>query len=461
MIATTMANKFVPHPYQKETLEWLMNLTVVEDKPGGMLFLEPGLGKTVTTLTWFRYLQDAGLAKQMVVVAPIRVRDNVWPTEPYEWSHLNDMTVAVVGSGRWKANGDEDLIVVNPDSLTKFAKWAKEVKVKPDVLVVDESGDFRSWSSTRTKAIRKVAPGCKYRLCLTATPVPESAADIFPQAWVVDGGERLGKNITQFRSRFCYRGGFDGKEWLLHKGAAEEIANSVADISLVGGVEGNLNLPDLGEEIHRIPVDEWIRLIYKDLDRKDTLRLDGSTIVPKNAAGKRMLLRQLCNGSVYDEEKNVHHLHDEKLDYLVGLIGNCEGPVLLAYQFDHDIDSIQRVIPDVQTIRGGDNSNKVVKLIKAWNKSEVPVLAVQPQALSHGVNMQRGTCQDIVWYGLSESLLVFQQLNTRVWRQGVANPVTIHQLVLDKTVDTAMIKSLDRKTLAQADFLSLLPQVGG
>lgn len=455
-----MANRFTPHPYQKETLDWLMNLTVVEDKPGGMLFLEPGLGKTVTTLTWFRYLQDAGLAKQMVVVAPIRVRDNVWPTEPYEWSHLNDMTVAVVGSGKWKAKGDEDLIVVNPDSLTKFAKWTKEVKVKPDVLVVDESGDFRSWSSTRTKAIRKVAPGCKYRLCLTATPVPESAADIFPQAWIIDGGERLGKNITQFRSRFCYRGGFDGKEWLLHKGAAEQIANSVADISLVGGVEGNLSLPDLGEEIHRIPADEWVRLIYKDLDKKDSIVLGEQENVPKNAAGKRMMLRQLCNGSVYDSVKEVHHIHDDKLDYLVDLVGSRVGPVLLAYQFDHDIDSIGQVL-DVETIRGGDSSAKVMKLIDRWNRSDVPVLAVQPQALSHGVNMQKGTCQDIIWYGLPESLLVFQQLNTRVWRQGVANPVTIHQLVLDKTVDSAMIKSLDRKQLAQADFLDLLPRVQG
>ena len=152
-------------------------------------------------------------------------------------------------------------------------------------------------------------------------------------------------------------------------------------------------------------------------------------------------------------------MHDDKLDYLVDLVGSRVGPVLLAYQFDHDIDSIGRVL-DVETIRGGDSSAKVVKLIDRWNRSDVPVLAVQPQALSHGVNMQKGTCQDIIWYGLPESLLVFQQLNTRVWRQGVANPVKIHQLVLDKTVDTAMIKSLDRKQLAQADFLKLLPQVG-
>ena len=459
MIATIMTSKFNPHPYQKETLDWLMNLTVVDDKPGGMLFLEPGLGKTVTTLTWFQNLHDFGLAKQLLVVAPIRVRDNVWPQEPKVWKHLTNMSVAVLGSGKWKAKGDEDILVVNPDSLNKFIKWAKENKVKPDALIVDESGDFRSWSSTRTKAIRKVAPKCKYRLCLTATPVPESAVDVFPQAWIIDGGERLGKNITQFRSKFCYRGGYEGKEWLLHKGAAEEIATSISDISLVGSVEGNLELPELGEEIHKIPVDNWIRLIYKDLDKKDSIVLGERENVPKNAAGKRMMLRQLCNGSVYDSDKEVYHIHDDKLDYLVDLVASRVGPVLLAYQFDHDIDSIQSVL-DVETIRGGDSSTKVMKLIDQWNRSEVPVLAVQPQALSHGVNMQKGTCQDIIWYGLSESLLVFQQLNTRVWRQGVKNPVKIHQLVLDKTVDTVMIKSLDRKQLAQADFLKLLPKVG-
>jgi len=435
-----------------------MNLTVIEGLPGGMLFLEPGLGKTVTTLTWFQNLYDFGLTKQLLVVAPVRVRDNVWPQEPKEWSHLTGLSVAVLGSGKWKATGKEDILVVNPDSLNKYLLWAKENKVKPDALIVDESGDFRSWSSTRTKAIRKVAPKCKYRICLTATPVPEAASDVFPQAWIIDGGERLGKNITQFRAEFCYRGGFDGKEWLLHKGASERIAKCIADISLVGGVEGNLDLPPVDDSIHAIQSDDWFKGIYKDLDKKDTIVLGERENVPKNAAGKRMMLRQICNGSVYDSDKEVHHIHDNKLKYLTDLVASRVGPVLLAYQFDHDIDSIQGVL-DVETIRGGDTSTKVVKLIKAWNNSEIPILAVQPQALSHGVNMQKGTCQDIIWFGLPESLLVFQQLNTRVWRQGVKNPVTIHQLVLDKTVDTRMIKSLDRKSLAQSQFLSLLPQV--
>lgn len=455
----TMASKFVPHAYQKETLDWLMSLTVIDDQPGGMLFLEPGLGKTVTTLTWFRSLQDFGMAKQLVVVAPIRVRDNVWPQEPKAWSHLAEMKVAVLGSGKWKATGDEDILVVNPDSLDKFIKWAKTKSVRADALIVDESGDFRSWSSTRMKAMRKLAPKFKYRLCLTATPVPESAADIFPQAWIVDGGKRLGKNITQFRSNFCYRGGFDGKEWLLHKGAADTIAKSVSDISLVGSVAGNLELPPVSEEIHRIPSDFWLKDIYKTLDKKDSIVLGEEENVPKNAAGKRMMLRQVCNGSVYDSNKDVHKIHSVKLDHLVDLVESRKGPVLLAYQFDHDIAAIQSVL-DVETIRGGDSSAKVVKLIERWNMSDIPVLAVQPQALSHGVNMQKGTCQDIIWFGLSESLLVFQQLNTRVWRQGVRNPVKIHQLVLDKTVDTAMIKSLDRKALTQAAFLNLLPRVG-
>ena len=455
-----MTAKLTMHPYQEQTLKWLNDLTIIDGFPGGMLFLEPGLGKTVTTLTWFQNLLDFGLAKQLLVVAPIRVRDNVWPQEPKAWAHLTHLSVAVLGSGKWKATGKEDILVVNPDSLNKYLKWSKENKVSPDTLIVDKSGDFRSWSSTRTKAIRKVAPKCKFRLCLTATPVPESAADVFPQAWIIDGGERLGKNITQFRSKFCYRGGYDGNEWILHKGAAEQIAEKIADISLVGSVEGNLDLPELSTEIHDIPTDEWFRVLYKDLDKKDSIVLGEYETVPKNAAGKRMMLRQLCNGSVYDSDKEVHHIHDDKLDYLVELVGRCEGPVLLAYQFDHDIDSIQSVL-DVETIRGGDSSTKVVKLIDAWNKSEVPILAVQPQALSHGVNMQKGTCQDIIWYGLPESLLVFQQLNTRVWRQGVQNPVKIHQLTLTKTVDSRMIKGLDRKALTQSDFLALLPRVGG
>ena len=100
------------------------------------------------------------------------------------------------------------------------------------------------------------------------------------------------------------------------------------------------------------------------------------------------------------------------------------------------------------------------KTIEAWNRDEIPVLAVQPQALSHGVNMQKGSCGTVLWYGVPDSLLTFQQLNTRVHRQGVRNPVAIKQILTRKTVDMKMNWSINRKALKQQTFLDRLTKIG-
>lgn len=451
--------EFHPHLYQDDTIDWMNDRVLVHGHDGGLIFHEPGLGKTVTLLSWFNQMLRLRYVRRMVVVAPIRVRDNVWPSEHEQWDHLKHLRVVRVGSGKWPDPGDAEVITVNPESLAKLPDYCKKHNLDPDVLVVDESGDFRTWSSKRMRWMRKNLKQFKYRWCLTATPVPETVMDVFPQSWIVDMGATLGSNITQFRNRFCYRGGFDGKEWILHKGNEKVIAELVSPMCLTGSVNGCLWLPERRSHLITTPLGKG-RKYYAELEKKEMLTLDdGTEVIPKNAGTRRNLLKQICNGCVYDDDKQVHRLHADKLDQLVSAVRHISTPVMIAYQYDHDLMQLTDTYPTARVINGKTSSAHADETIRLWNESEVPILLVQPQALSHGVNMQKGTCRDVFWFSLPDSLLVFQQLNTRVYRQGVQNPVTIHQLVTRNTVDRALVGRLDRKAIAQAEFLSMLPTV--
>ena len=54
-------------------------------------------------------------------------------------------------------------------------------------------------------------------------------------------------------------------------------------------------------------------------------------------------LAQFANGAVYDDERNIHEIHNEKVDKLAEIVEAANGnSVLVFYQFKHDIPRITK-----------------------------------------------------------------------------------------------------------------------
>jgi SNF2 family DNA or RNA helicase len=67
---------------------------VIDNEKYG-LFLDMGLGKTVSTLTAFSELQLLD-TKKMLVIAPKQVAKDTWVDEVDKWNHLNHLKVSLV-----------------------------------------------------------------------------------------------------------------------------------------------------------------------------------------------------------------------------------------------------------------------------------------------------------------------------------------------------------------------------
>ena len=439
--------KFKPHGYQQAAIEWIY------EHPACGLFLDMGLGKTVTTLTALRsIIYDYGDVCRALVIAPKRVAEETWPAELAKWDHLADLTYSLVAGSRKDRlaalDTGADIDIIGRDNVS----WLVDHYGKAwpyDAIVIDELSSFKSHQSKRFKALKKVRPLSKRVIGLTGTPAPNSYIDLWPQLYLLDRGARLGKTITIFRDQFCI-----GKRWPsmpvtlyeIRPGAEPEIDKQIGDICISMSATDYLDMP--GRTYIELPVTLPTQALakYKEMAREAVTELGGEAITAANAAVLSGKLLQLANGFAYQEDGSVKHLHDVKLDALEELIEAAQGqPVLVFYTFKSDLDRIRSRFKDAKTIEDDD-------IIARWNSGQVPLLCLHPQSAGHGLNLQQGGSL-IAWFGLPWSLEYYQQANARLYRQGQEKPVRIYHIIAKGTIDERVLEVLSGKDKRQADLL--------
>ena len=193
---------------------------------------------------------------------------------------------------------------------------------------------------------------------------------------------------------------------------------------------------------------------YDTMERDMVLSLPEDELDAVNAASLTGKLLQMANGAVYDENHKVVHIHDRKLDALEDLIESANGkPILVAYWYKHDRERILARF-DARDI---DTS----KDISDWNDGKIPVALIHPASAGHGLNLQDGG-STIIWFGLTWSLELYQQLNARLWRQGQKNTVVIEHIITAGTVDEDVMNALEKKDMSQSALMEAVKaRIGG
>ncbi len=438
--------KYIPYSYQEYALKFILN-----SKAAG-IFLDCGLGKTVITLTAIAELMHNRFEiSKALVIAPLRVSENVWDVEAKKWGHLKHLRVAkVLGSEKKRIqalNTNADIYVINRENT----KWLVDYYKKDwpfDMLVLDELSSFKSHRAKRFKALRKVRPLCKRVVGLTGTPAPNGLIDLWAQVYLLDSGQRLGKTISGYRDRYFLPDKRNQHVIFSYKpkeGAEEAIYKKLSDICISMKNRDYLTLPERMDNILGINLPPKVLEQYRQLERDLLLPLLEGDIVAGSAAVLTNKLLQITGGAVYDEEKKVQILHDEKLKALEDLVEATNGkPVLVYYNYRHELERIQKQF----LCRVLDTA----KDMEDWNKGEIPVMLAHPASAGHGLNLQNGG-STIIWFGLPWSLELYQQANARIHRQGQKNTVVVHHLVAKETIDEDVMQVLAKKQAGQEALL--------
>jgi SNF2 family DNA or RNA helicase len=441
--------KFIPHDYQKIAIEKII------DGPAVGLFLEMGLGKTVSALTAIQeLLYDYFDVSKVLVIAPLRVTQSTWSGEIEKWDHLQGLRLSkVLGSEKQRVEAlhqPADIYIINRENTEWLVDYYGR-KWPFDMVVIDELSSFKNPRSKRFRALRKVRPLIKRIVGLTGTPAPNGLIDLWSQIYLLDQGERLGKTLTGYRNRYFDPGRRNQNivfEWIPKPFAEERIYEKISDICVSMKAEDWLQLPGRIDNAIEVELPEKAKSQYKQLEKDLILPLLGSDVTAANAAVLTNKLLQMANGAIYDEFGEAKEIHDAKLEALEEVVEAANGkPVLVVYSYRHDLDRIKNQLKKYKP-RTLDSDQDV----QDWNAGKTQVLLLHPASGGHGLNLQTGG-NIIVWFGLTWGLEYYQQANARLYRQGQIERVIVHHIVAKGTMDEEVLKALTGTAATQNDLM--------
>jgi superfamily II DNA or RNA helicase len=441
-----MTETFRPFDYQIPMIEHLL----ANDRAA--LFVSPGKGKTVVTLTALDTLATIGQLKGALIVAPLRVCSITWPAQVARWAHTSWMRVAnlrtAAGMQAW-LDGSADIYLINsellPNRLPQMFPKRKGFLPPVDTLVIDELSLAKNPQSKRFQALHKHLAAIPRRWGLTGTPIPNNYLDLFMQIKMLDDGQRLGRTFSDYKSDWFYPADYMGYSFKLQTGAKEQIDRRLADLALVMvGDASDLPASSIIDIPATMPADAAKQ--YRTLQKEMLAEIADGEITAPSAGVLVNKLLQLTSGAVYDEDRNVLTVHDAKLDVLRDLLAKHKGePVLVLCAFKHESARILNALPQARMF---DEFQ-----LAEWQAGKIPVWVADPRSLSHGIDGLQKSCRIAVWCSLTYSHETYVQTNARLVRTGQTAETIIYRIICPGTIDDAVAEALRDKSQTQSGML--------
>lgn len=455
--------------YQQRALRFII------DNPFCALFVDMGLGKTVSALSAIKHLfYKQKLTAPVLLVAPIRVIYSVWRQEAVKWKHTESLTFSLVhGSAKARMQAltrDAHIYLVNPEGvkwlIDYYGRLARGDKDKFEkiwpfrMLVIDESTFFKESHTQRFKALRRVLHLFDRRIILTGTPTPNSLLQLWAQMFIVDLGEALGHTFNNFRDRFFEKQDYMGYSYRLRDGAKDHLDRLLRPTVLRLQDSDWLDMPGLVKAYIDVNLPPAAQKLYEDFEKEMFLELETASVEALNAATLTQRCHQIANGAIYalDNEtqaKDWHVLHDAKIEALKEYLEELgDQRCIIAYTFKHDLARLRAQLPDAPVL-----GKKADEIIEEWKAGKHQYIFIHPQSGGHGINNLQVNCRHVLFFSIPWSGESYDQLIARVGparRAGQEEPTVVHHIRAMNTVDEAIVMALERKAAGQRELLESL-----
>ena len=445
----------------------------IKDHPNCALWVDMGLGKTVSTLTALKDLKESFDVAHILVIAPVRVARKTWDDEIEEWAHLKGLTTHhIMGTVEQRLAaladaGKYDITLINREQIAwLFDQMVKGVGKKRrltqpwvwDTVVIDEASSFKNQSSNRWKALRKLRKFFDRCIELTGTPAPKGYIDLWAQMALLDRGKRLGWDEKAYKTRwFDMPSRYDpGRTAKIKEGAKSQIQDAIRDIVISMDAEDYLDLPPIMYNSINVSLSRKEMATYKEMERDFIIEMDDKKITAVNSGVLSGKLLQLANGAIYyDDKQNFKEFHNHKIEATLELLEDIDAPVMLGYNYKSDAVRLKKALAPWARKNG-----KVVKQLEtkadedAWNRGEIDVLLLHPASGGHGLNLHKCECETIILFGLNWSLELYQQLNARLagGHRRIGKNVIIHHIISEGTADEVVMSRLEERDITQQDL---------
>lgn len=425
--------------------------------------MRSGKSKAVIDLLCYKYMK--GEITGVVILAPNGVHEN-WvrrelPRHASVEYHSAFYTAIKRKTKRHQAKMDAliqersklAILTVNSESVWRdhakqtILAFAKGHRGKL-ALIVDESHDYRTPSSKRSRAVRSLARHCALVRILTGTSVDNSPLHAWSQFEILSPGALGFKTFTQFKSRYAIyelartRSGRQFNRLVRYQNM-DELRSKIGEWASVVLRRDCADMPepDLRKSIFELT--PKIRKVYDELIKSYTLEemmLDG---------GARMLkLQQIASGWYFNEDKEVVDIVPDKdnprLLRLQQELEGINGKVIIWARFRPEIDKICKLLTRMGRkhvqYHGGIKSDQRNSAINSFmDDPKVTDFVGQPRAGGTGIDLSEA--ETIIWYSHMD-LITRKQASERATKIG-GERIELIDFMADRTVDKMLLDGLD------------------
>lgn len=429
---------------------------------------DPGTGKTFVRIKVYENRHKTlRNRKCALVLAPKSLLRSTWLHDFKKFAPKVKVVVATADGREDSFNQAADVYVTNVDASKWLAKKPKAFFDKFDELIVDESSAYKHPTSQRSKAIAKIAKFFKYRTCMTGTPNSRSIVDVWHQAFILDGGKRLGTSFYSFRNAVCeprqVGRNRDAINWVDKDGAEEAVFSLLKDIVIRHKFEECVDIPPN----HRYAVSYQLpskqQQAYEEMERTQMLQLTqpgakkpSSAVLAINAASVATKLLQIASGAVYESPGKYHLVDDGRYKMVLDLVEAREHSLVM-FLWQHQRDQL---IKEAEARKISycvyDGSTKDAEreiLVARYQRGDFQVMFAHPKTAGHGLTLTRGTAT--IWASPTYDAEIDTQASKRQHRLGQTKKTETITVVAHGTIDERVVDLLEGKRERMNNLLDL------
>ena len=381
-------------------------------------FLGPGSGKTIIAIG---FLLTRGI-KSALIVTPQKV-------------------IAQYKSELDKYIPGNDYVVTNYEQLHKYSNQTFEA------FILDESHKVKNYSSNANEYCRMIASKSKYTYLFTGTPQDKSRHEILSQLAILDERVMPGKTRTLFR----YFNQDDYYQPSSEKRSRTKELTSIIDTYTWGKpTEEVVQLTEEYNHIINCIKPKAYDILVKDRVLAKLINEERYRCVADNKGVLKIKLREICNGHIELDngtDTKLITFDNDKAEKLKDLILDKIDNAIIYYEFDNDLIFIEKVLKELKTsylvVNGKTNKTKASLYIEAFKNGSQEILVMQSKSGNAGLDLTN--TNNIIFYSLPESYIVFTQCKARINRIGQTQECNYYYLVCKDTVEEQILTALNRK----------------
>jgi len=453
----------VPAPIN-EYYSWPGRFAPMEHQKGTAAFLTmhkralclnaPGTGKSISSLWAADFLLDEGVARKVLIVAPLSTVKVVWGRELKH--HLPHRSFVICTGTKQKrldllATPGVQYVIINHDGFTNMAAELNGF----DVVIYDEATALKSPSSQRYKIFAKwMQKHQPWLWLLTGTPISQTPADAWTLARLVDS-PTCPKSFTTFKDLVMQK--VTTFKWMSRPDALET-CRRVLQPSIRFSLDECKDLPDTNFVGRKTTLTKQQEKAFKEMKDQAVTVFSGGEVTAANTAVMLSKLLQISCGVVYGEDATLVIDASERYNTLTELLTEIGDKAIIFVPLKGVQVWLQQKLTadgfDVAMVNGDTSKKDRDQIFNDFQHTDRPqILLAHPKVAAHGLTLTRA--KDIIWFAPIYSLEMYEQANARIRRLTTTGKTSVWH-IWATSFEAELYRRLRAKKNTLAEFLNLV-----